>query len=75
MQALTKDEEQLLRQRIEERYKQGRLKEFYSIDPATQQRIKISPEQVLEEIRFGTPKGQEILQSEKKLQEELSKRL
>ena len=71
----TINDEQRLRQRIEERYKQGKLKEAYSIDPTTQQLRKYTPDEILEEIRFGTQKGQEFLQSEKKLEEELRKRL
>lgn len=75
MAAIDPSEEQLLRERMEQRYKEGRLKEAYSIDPATQQRRVYTPAEQMEEIRFDTQKGREFLESEKKLMDELKKRL
>jgi hypothetical protein len=75
MRTFDKDTEQLLKQRIEQRYTQGRLKEVYSIDPETGQNRKYTPREILDEIQRGTQKGEDFLLSEKKLKDELDKRL
>lgn len=75
MKTFSPEMEELLRQRIEQRYNEGRLKQAYSIDPQTGNYRAYSPQEQLEEIRRGTPKGEEFLLSEKKLKDELDKRL
>ena len=75
MKTFNPDTEQLLKQRMEQRYVQGRMKEVYSIDPETGQYRKYTPQDQIIEVQRGTQKGEEFLLSEKKLMDELNKRL
>lgn len=60
--------EHLLR-RLETRYNQGRLAGVYTLGRY------FSPEEILREAKAGTPAGEEFLFAERKLEEELKKRI
>ena len=59
----------LLTQRIEQRYAQGDSAGVYQIGEY------YSPERIIEEVKKGTPAGDEFLYAEKKLMDELKKRM
>ena len=60
----------LLTSRIEQRYQQGRLSGVFQIGGA-----HYTPEQIVDEVRRGTPAGEEFLYAEKKLMDEMKKRM
>jgi len=60
---------ELLLARLEERQRQGRLHGVYRLG------ISLTPEQMIEEARRGTPAGEEILMAEKQFMDELKRRM
>lgn len=60
----------LLLKRMEERIKQGRSVGIYQLANK-----HYTPEQIIEEARRGTPAGEEFLWAEKKLMDELKRRM
>lgn len=69
METFTPEMKNLLIQRLEERYNQGRLAGVYTLGQY------YSPEQILEEARQGTSAGEEFLMAEKRFMDELKRRM
>jgi len=61
---------ELLTKRIEQRYKEGRTTGIYTLDGRY-----YTPEEQIEEIKTGSPVADELLFAEKKLMEELKRRM
>lgn len=69
METYSPEMKDLLLTRLEQRYQQGRLHGIYRLG------IAMTPEQMIEEARRGTPLGDEILMAEKQFMEELKRRM
>jgi len=69
MELYDREMKDVLQKRIEKRYEQGRMTGVYQIGEY------YSPERIVEEVRKGTPAGEEFLFAEKKLMDELKKRM
>lgn len=76
METFTPEMKQLLLQRLEERHRQGRLTGIYTLDSSQSDIAShYTPEQIIEEARRGTSIGEEFLMAEKKLMDELKRRM
>ena len=64
--------EKLLRERIEKRYAAGEVEEVYILNEG---KYHWTPEEIIEEVRKGTPMGEKFLLMEKGLMDELKRRL
>jgi len=69
MNTFTPEMSNLLLARLELRRQQGRLAGIYTIGRY------YSPDEIVDEARRGTPEGEEFLMAEKKLMDELKKRM
>ena len=69
MELFDKQTKELLEDRIETRYGQGRMAGVYQLGEY------YSPERIIEEIKRGTPAGEQFLFAEKKLMDEVKKRM
>jgi len=61
--------EQKLIERLEKKHQEGKLMGVYTIGEY------YSPERIIDEAKKGTPAGEEFLFAEKKLMDELKKRM
>jgi hypothetical protein len=75
MKLLDAETEKFLKARIEARYKQGKLTQRMILNIETQKLQTYTPDQIIAEVRKGSPMGEEFLLIEKKLADELKKRL
>ena len=69
METFSPEMKQLLLSRLETRYTQGRATGIYTLGR------HYTPDQIIEEARRGTPEGDEFLMAEKKLMDELKRRM
>lgn len=67
--------EELLLERMQKRKEQGQMTGIFQLDPQINKPRYFTPEQRIEEARRGTPVGEEFLFAEKKLMDELKRRM
>lgn len=60
----------LLIKRLEQKLREGRLSGTYTLSG-----VYLTPEQVLDEARRGTPFGEEVIFAQKQFMDELKRRL
>lgn len=75
METFTPEMKNLLLQRMEKRYEQGRMAGVFTLDRSVDQCRHFTPQEIIEEARRGTPAGEEFLMAEKKLMEEIKRRM
>ena len=65
----------LLTRRLEEKVRQGQMSGIYTLQSDGYGARRYTPEQILEEVKRGTPIGEEFLIAEKRFMDEMKKRM
>ena len=75
MGVLNPDIEAIVKQRLEQKFANGQLHEIYQLDARIGTPRKFTPEDIIAEVRAGTPVGEEFMIAEYKVMQYLKSKI